>query len=89
MTYLDGCFSWSLIVCKRGASDEKGLFYGINLRGTVLIIIQARLGGKNATMSRIGGRNEPISDLFRQEIPIPPNIIEASSQVCMYNAWCC
>lgn len=60
--------------------DEKGLFYGINLRGTVLIIIQARLGGKNATMSRIGGRNEPISDLFRQEIPIPPNIIEASSQ---------
>lgn len=34
-------------------------------------------------MSRIGGRCEPISDLYRQEISIPPNIIEASSQVCI------
>lgn len=60
--------------------DEKGLFYGINLRGTNFIIVQARLGGRNAPMSRIGGRCEPISDLYRQEISIPPNIIEASSQ---------
>ncbi|KAG5623753.1 hypothetical protein H5410_008971 [Solanum commersonii] len=60
--------------------DEKGLFYGINLRGTNFIIVQARLGGRDAPMSRIGGRSEPISDLYRQEIPIPPNIIEASSQ---------
>lgn len=65
------------------ASDEKGLFYGINLRGTNFIIVQARLGGRDAPMSRIGGRSEPISDLYRQEIPIPPNIIEASSQVCI------
>ncbi|KAK6798270.1 hypothetical protein RDI58_005972 [Solanum bulbocastanum] len=56
--------------------DEKCLFYGINLRGTNFIIVQARLGGRNAPMSRIGGRSEPISNLYRQEIPIPPNIIE-------------
>ncbi|XP_009605675.1 probable hexokinase-like 2 protein [Nicotiana tomentosiformis] len=61
--------------------DEKGLYYGINLRGTNFIIVQARLGGRNEPpVSRLAGRNEPISDLYRQEIQIPPNIIEGSSQ---------
>ncbi|CAN4083091.1 unnamed protein product [Withania somnifera] len=60
--------------------DEKGLYYEINLRGTNFIIVQARLGGRNAPTSRLRGRHEPISDLYRQEISIPPNIIEASSQ---------
>ncbi|KAM3252592.1 putative hexokinase-like 2 protein [Capsicum annuum] len=60
--------------------DEKGLYHGINLRGTNFIIVQARLGGRNSPTTRLRGRSEPISDLYREEIPIPPNIIEASSQ---------
>ncbi|CAK7339681.1 unnamed protein product [Dovyalis caffra] len=50
--------------------DEKGLYYGLNLRGTNFIILCARLGG----------RNEPISDLHRKEISIPPNVVFGTSQ---------
>ncbi|KAJ6989776.1 hypothetical protein D5086_014493 [Populus alba] len=51
--------------------DEKGLCYGLNLRGTNFLILCARLGG----------RNEPISDLYRKEISIPPNVLSGTSQV--------
>lgn len=50
--------------------DERGLYYGVNLRGTNFFILCARLGG----------RNEPISDLHRKEISIPPNVLIGTSQ---------
>ncbi|KAL5556132.1 hypothetical protein UlMin_038368 [Ulmus minor] len=50
---------------------EEGLYYGINLRGTNFLILCARLGGKN----------EPISDIHREEIPIPSNVMAATSKV--------
>ncbi|KAJ6288256.1 hypothetical protein OIU76_024282 [Salix suchowensis] len=50
--------------------DERGLYYGVNLRGTNFLILCARLGG----------RNEPISDLLRKEISIPPNVLIGTSQ---------
>lgn len=53
--------------------DEKGLYYGLNLRGTNFLILCARLGG----------RNEPISDLYRKEISIPPHVLSGTSQVCL------
>lgn len=53
--------------------DERGLYYGVNLRGTNFLILCARLGG----------RNEPISDLHRKEISIPPNVLIGTSQVCL------
>lgn len=51
--------------------DEKGLFYGVNLRGENFLILRARLGGKN----------EPISELQREEISIPTDVMAASSKV--------
>ncbi|KAI9164759.1 hypothetical protein LWI28_001485 [Acer negundo] len=50
--------------------DEKGLYYGMNLRGTDFLILCARFGGKN----------EPISDLYRDEISIPSNVMHGTSQ---------
>ncbi|KAL9341240.1 hypothetical protein Peur_067459 [Populus x canadensis] len=50
--------------------DEKGLYYGLNLRGTNFLILCARLGG----------RNEPISDLYGKEISIPTNVLSGTSQ---------
>ncbi|KAF9678180.1 hypothetical protein SADUNF_Sadunf07G0008300 [Salix dunnii] len=50
--------------------NERGLYYGLNLRGTNFLILCARLGG----------RNEPISDLHRKEISIPPNVLIGTSQ---------
>ncbi|XP_044479267.1 probable hexokinase-like 2 protein [Mangifera indica] len=50
--------------------DEKGLFYGINLRGTNILILCARLGGND----------NPITDLHREEIHIPPNVNFGTSQ---------
>ncbi|KAI5684409.1 hypothetical protein M9H77_05637 [Catharanthus roseus] len=44
--------------------EEKGLYYGINVRGNSFLILRARLGGKN----------EPTSQLHREEIQIDPNI---------------
>ena len=61
-------FWWNLVL-----RDEKGLYYGLNLRGTNFLILCARLGG----------RNEPISDLYRKEISIPPNVLSGTSQVCL------
>ncbi|KAK6125365.1 hypothetical protein DH2020_040895 [Rehmannia glutinosa] len=45
--------------------DEKGTFYGINLRGTNFLILRARLQGKN----------EPVTELHKQEIAIPTAIM--------------
>ncbi|KAM0971005.1 hypothetical protein ACFX15_018407 [Malus domestica] len=50
--------------------DEKGFYYGVNLRGTNFLILCARLGGKN----------NPISDLHKEEIPIPSNLMAATSK---------
>lgn len=54
-----------------GGRDEEGFYYGVNLRGTNFLILCARLGGKN----------KPISDLYREEIPIPSNLMAATSKV--------
>ncbi|KAJ8765655.1 hypothetical protein K2173_014777 [Erythroxylum novogranatense] len=50
--------------------NEKGLYYGLNLRDTSFLILCARLGG----------RNEPLSDLHRVEINIPSEILSGTSQ---------
>ncbi|CAN6542040.1 unnamed protein product [Malus baccata var. baccata] len=50
--------------------DEEGFYYGVNLRGTNFLILCARLGGKN----------NPISDLHKEEIPIPSNLMAATSK---------
>ncbi|KAM1175104.1 hypothetical protein ACFX19_028140 [Malus domestica] len=50
--------------------DEEGFYYGVNLRGTNFLILCARLGGKN----------NPISDLNREEIPIPSNLMAATAK---------
>ncbi|KAL1370977.1 hypothetical protein HN51_001199 [Arachis hypogaea] len=49
--------------------DEEGFFYGVNLHGTNLLFLCARLGGKN----------KPISDLQREEVSIPPHVLAGSS----------
>ncbi|XP_022949679.1 probable hexokinase-like 2 protein [Cucurbita moschata] len=50
--------------------DEEGFYYGVNLRGTNFLILCARLGGKNA----------PISDIHREEISIPSNVMNGNSE---------
>ncbi|KAL1569905.1 hexokinase [Salvia divinorum] len=48
--------------------EEKGTFYGINLRGTNFVIVRGKLEG----------RNEALSDLSRQEIEIPLHILSSA-----------
>ncbi|KAK7251874.1 hypothetical protein RIF29_35456 [Crotalaria pallida] len=50
--------------------EEEGFFYGVNLHGTSLLILCARLGGKN----------KPISDLHREEISIPSDVLSGTSE---------
>ncbi|XWS45077.1 hypothetical protein CRYUN_Cryun15aG0105700 [Craigia yunnanensis] len=50
--------------------NEKGMYYGVNLRETNFLMVCARLEGKN----------EPISDLYREEISIPSNVMVGTSQ---------
>ncbi|KAK2981249.1 hypothetical protein RJ640_030638 [Escallonia rubra] len=50
--------------------DEKGLYYGVNLRGDSFLILRARLGGKN----------EPIYDLHREEIYFPSSVMAGTSK---------
>ncbi|XP_057784365.1 probable hexokinase-like 2 protein [Salvia miltiorrhiza] len=55
--------------------EEKGIFYGINLRGTDFVIVRAKLEG----------RNEPLSDVLRQEVEIPPHMLssaESTPELC-------
>ncbi|CAK9150591.1 unnamed protein product [Ilex paraguariensis] len=51
--------------------DEKGLYYGVNLRGTNFFILRARLGGKD----------EPASELHREEVSIPTNLMTGNFKV--------
>ncbi|KAJ9670379.1 hypothetical protein PVL29_026736 [Vitis rotundifolia] len=52
------------------AGDEEGLYYGLNLRGSNFLILRARLRGKN----------ESISELHREEVSIPSNVMGGTSQ---------
>ncbi|XP_038719616.1 probable hexokinase-like 2 protein isoform X2 [Tripterygium wilfordii] len=52
------------------SGDEEGVYYGVNLRGTNFLILCARLGGKQ----------KPISDLYREEIIIPSDVVTGTSQ---------
>lgn len=54
--------------------EEQGLYYGVNLRGSNFLILCARLGGKN----------DPISDIHREEISIPSNVMDGTTQVYIY-----
>ncbi|KZV57800.1 Hexokinase-like 3 [Dorcoceras hygrometricum] len=45
--------------------EEKGTYYGINLRGTDFLMLRAKLNGKN----------EPVSDLQRQEVQIRSSLM--------------
>ncbi|KAL0377958.1 UNVERIFIED_CONTAM: putative hexokinase-like 2 protein [Sesamum radiatum] len=45
--------------------EEKGIYYGIDLRGTNFLIVKARLEGKD----------EPLSEVSRHEVAIPSDII--------------
>ncbi|KAL2522621.1 putative hexokinase-like 2 protein [Forsythia ovata] len=49
--------------------EEKGIYYGINLRGTNFLLIRGRLGGKNL----------PISELQREEVAIPSSAMDGDS----------
>ncbi|KAG5057634.1 hypothetical protein JHK86_012630 [Glycine max] len=51
--------------------DEEGFFYGVNLQGKHLLMLCARLGGKN----------KPISALQREEISIPDAVLAGASEV--------
>ncbi|GLT44216.1 hypothetical protein SLA2020_181270 [Shorea laevis] len=52
------------------SGDEKGMYYGLNLRGTTFLILCARLKGKS----------EPISDLHGEEISVPLNVMNGTSK---------
>lgn len=54
-----------------GDRNEEGLYYGLNLRGSNFLILRARLGGKNRS----------ISELQRKEVSIPSNVMGGTSQV--------
>lgn len=58
-----------------GGREEEGLFYGVNLQGTNLLMLCARLGGKNM----------PISGLHREEISIPAVVLAGTSQVFLHS----
>ena len=47
------------------------MYYGLNLRGSNFLILRARLRGKN----------ESISELHREEVSIPSNVMGGTSQV--------
>ncbi|XP_004509202.1 probable hexokinase-like 2 protein [Cicer arietinum] len=49
--------------------EEEGLFYGVNLQGRNLLMLCARLGGKN----------KPISCLHREEISIPNAVLAGTT----------
>ncbi|CAH2076155.1 unnamed protein product [Thlaspi arvense] len=50
------------------SGDEKGVHYGVNLRGKELLLLRGTLGGNE----------EPISDVQKQEISIPEDVLNAS-----------
>ncbi|XP_052878194.1 probable hexokinase-like 2 protein isoform X2 [Gossypium arboreum] len=50
--------------------NEKGMYYGVNLRQTKILMVCGRLQGKN----------QPISDLYVDEVPIPSTVMIGTSQ---------
>ncbi|CAF2067311.1 probable hexokinase-like 2 protein [Brassica napus] len=57
------------------SGDEKGLRYGANLRGKELLLLRGTLGGNE----------EPISDVHKQEISIPEDVLNGSfKELCDY-----
>ncbi|KAB2055718.1 hypothetical protein ES319_A11G055900v1 [Gossypium barbadense] len=50
--------------------NEKGMYYGVNLRQTKILMVCGRLQGKN----------QPISDLYVDEVPIPSSVMIGTSQ---------
>ncbi|CAN8328427.1 unnamed protein product [Cochlearia groenlandica] len=67
----DNSGSINMVVSFTGSlpsGDEKGVHYGINLRGKKLLILRGTLGGNE----------EPISDVQKQEIPIPDDVLNGS-----------
>nr|KYP53157.1 putative hexokinase-like 2 protein [Cajanus cajan] len=50
--------------------DEEGFYYGVNLQGKHLLMLCARLGGKNM----------PVSALQREEISIPDAVLAGTSE---------
>ncbi|XP_012489232.1 probable hexokinase-like 2 protein [Gossypium raimondii] len=50
--------------------NEKGMYYGVNLRQTKILVVCGRLQGKN----------QPISDLYVDEVPIPSSVMIGTSQ---------
>ncbi|KAK4393518.1 putative hexokinase-like 2 protein [Sesamum angolense] len=58
--------------------EEKGTYYGIDLRGTNFLIVKARLEGKD----------EPLSEVSRHEVAIPSDIakVECTRELCDFMA---
>ncbi|KAI3451873.1 hypothetical protein Pfo_008538 [Paulownia fortunei] len=59
--------------------EEKGTYYGIKLRGTNFLIVRARLEGKN----------EPVTEVRRQEVAIPTGIMangDSTRELCDFIA---
>ncbi|KAL0726155.1 hypothetical protein Bca4012_022248 [Brassica carinata] len=57
------------------SGDEKGLHYGANLRGKELLLLRGTLGGNE----------EPISDVHKQEISITEDVLNGSfKELCDY-----
>ncbi|XP_076919951.1 putative hexokinase-like 2 protein [Bidens hawaiensis] len=50
------------------SGTEEGLYYGVNLREDNFLMLRARLRGKN----------EPITDLDREEVEIPPEVLSGT-----------
>ncbi|XP_035836959.1 probable hexokinase-like 2 protein isoform X2 [Helianthus annuus] len=50
------------------SGTEEGLYYGVNLREDNFLMMRARLRG----------RNDPITDLDREEVEIPPEVISGT-----------
>ncbi|XP_024974904.1 probable hexokinase-like 2 protein [Cynara cardunculus var. scolymus] len=50
--------------------NEEGLYYGVNLREDNFLMLRARLSGKS----------EPITDMEREEVLIPPEVISGSTK---------
>ncbi|ESQ53299.1 hypothetical protein EUTSA_v10027262mg [Eutrema salsugineum] len=70
--------SLSMLVSFAGSlpsGDEKGVHYGVNLRGKEILLLRGTLGGNE----------EPISDVQKQEISIPEDVLNGSfKELCDY-----
>ncbi|TXG46656.1 hypothetical protein EZV62_027844 [Acer yangbiense] len=68
--FLDEAFIWaSLQFCSSCFSDEKGIFYTLDLGGTNFRVLKVQLGGKDAGI---------VKQEF-EEVSIPPNLMTGTS----------